>query len=444
MLKEENIFILNLKHRKDRLLFTKIKMYRAGFDLTKINFIEAVYGKKDKECIEVFNSLPVSRRKSGMCQPVNNIGALGLLKTYRNILEEAIKKDLDYVALVEDDNYFHPKLINKLRECPKLLDENDIIWVGSNQCMYLQNQVEKIKKNMDYNLGNGHIAGTFFIILSKRIYTFIYNYLKQNFKSNIYPIDVLLDLTLKNNKWRAKILYPRPIIPEIRDSDNMGPRNHIAFYNSRRMNNFEEYDCINLYDIMCNYHSCFTFEMYKEIYDKLDTFSFRLQNKKLGTCSQEITNKIFEQDKSSFHFILNGNFDIKPFIESLEKQNYNFWRISLITNSKENIDYINKSKYKNKINLLKELKDEYDRDELIMNINFKCTFTLPIILNYINVNMKNKFLMTSGYKENDTHHLKNFEINDNLLIITRGKINFTKNELSGFDINHSRIPIIKR
>ena len=444
MLKEENIYILNLKHRKDRLLFTKIKMYRAGFDLTKINFIEAVYGKKDKECIEVFNSLPVSRRKSGMCQPVNNIGALGLLKTYRNILEEAIKKDLDYVALVEDDNYFHPKLINKLRECPKLLDENDIIWVGSNQCMYLQNQVEKIKKNMDYNLGNGHIAGTFFIILSKRIYTFIYNYLKQNFKSNIYPIDVLLDLTLKNNKWRAKILYPRPIIPEIRDSDNMGPRNHIAFYNSRRMNNFEEYDCINLYDIMCNYHSCFTFEMYKEIYDKLDTFSFRLQNKKLGTCSQEITNKIFEQDKSSFHFILNGNFDIKPFIESLEKQNYNFWRISLITNSKENIDYINKSKYKNKINLLKELKDEYDRDELIMNINFKCTFTLPIILNYINVNMKNKFLMTSGYKENDTHHLKNFEINDNLLIITRGKINFTKNELSGFDINHSRIPIIKR
>ena len=444
MLKEENIYILNLKHRKDRLLFTKIKMYRAGFDLSKINFIEAVYGKKDKECIEVFNSLPVSRRKSGMCQPVNNIGALGLLKTYRNILEDAINKDLDYVALVEDDNYYHPKLLNKLRECTKFLDENDILWVGSNQCMYLPNQVEKIKRNMNYNLGNGHIAGTFFIILSKRMYTFIYNYLRQNFKSNIYPIDVLLDLTLKNNKWKALILYPRPVIPEIRDSDNMGPRNHIAFYNSRRMNNFEEYDCINLYDIISNYHSCFTFEMYKEIYDNLDTNSFRLQNKKLGRCSQKITNKIFEQDKCSFHFILNGDFDIKPFIESLEKQNYNFWRISLITNSKENIDYVNKSKYKNKINLLKELKDEYDKDELILIIKNKCTFTLPIILNYINMNMKNKFLMTSGYKENDKHYLKNFEINDKLLIIARGKINFTKDELKGFDINHSRIPIIQR
>ena len=443
MLKEDNIYILNLEHRKDRLLFTKIKMYRAGFNLNKINFIKAVYGKKDNECINVFNNLPVKRRRGGMCQPVNNIGALGLLKTYRNILEDAINKNLEYVALVEDDNYFHPKLINKLRECTNYLDKNDILWVGSNQCMYLPEQIKKIKENKDYNLGNGHIAGTFFIILSKRMYTFIYNYLKQNFASNIYPIDVLLDLTLKQNKWKALILYPRPVIPEIRDSDNMGPRNHISFYNSRQMKNFEEYDCINLYDVMCNYHSCFTFEMYKEIYDNLKTNSIRLQKTKLGKCSQDISNKIFEQNNNSFHFILNGDFDIKPFIQSLEKQNYNFWRISLITKSKENIDYFNKSKYKNKINLLSELKNEYDKDELIMNINSKCTFTLPIILNYINMNMKNKFLMTSGYKENGTHYLKNFEINDKLLIIARGKFNFTKNELQNIGINHSRIPIIE-
>ena len=101
-------------------------------------------------------------------------------------------------------------------------------------------------------------------------------------------------------------------------------------------------------------------------------------------------------------------------------------------------------KYKNKINLLSELKNDYDKDELIMNINCKCTFTLPIILNYINMNMKNKFLMTSGYKENGTHYLKNFEINDKLLIIARGKLNFTANELKGINNNHSRIPIIER
>ena len=65
--------------------------------------------------------------------------------------------------------------------------------------MYLSEQVKKIKTRQNYNLGNGHIAGTFFIMLSKRMYLFIYNYLEQNFLTNKYPIDVLLDLTLKQN-----------------------------------------------------------------------------------------------------------------------------------------------------------------------------------------------------------------------------------------------------
>ena len=63
MLEEKNIYVLNLPHRKDRLLFTKIKMYRAGFNLDKINFIKAVYAREDKECINVFNSLPLTRKR---------------------------------------------------------------------------------------------------------------------------------------------------------------------------------------------------------------------------------------------------------------------------------------------------------------------------------------------------------------------------------------------
>ena len=47
MLSEKNIYLLNLKTRPDRLLFTQIKMHRAGFDLSKINYIESVYAKED-------------------------------------------------------------------------------------------------------------------------------------------------------------------------------------------------------------------------------------------------------------------------------------------------------------------------------------------------------------------------------------------------------------
>ena len=445
MLEEKNIYILNLEHRKDRLLFTKIKMYRAGFDLNKVNFIQAVYGKKDQECINVFNSLPVTRQRGGMCQPVNNIGALGLLKTYRNILKDALSKNLDYVALVEDDNYFDMKLINKLKECPKFLASNDILWVGSNQCMYLPDQVKKITNKQNYNLGNGHIAGTFFIILSKRMYTFIYNYLQENFKTNIYPIDVLLDLTLKQHKWSALILYPRPVIPEIRDSDNMGPREHVSFYNSRRMQNYKEYDCFDLYNIMCNYHSCFTFEMYKEIYDKLETNSIRLLKTKLGKCSQEITNKIFEQNKNSFHFIIEGDFSINEFINSLVKQKYKFWRISLITELNDNIEYVNNYKYKNKIKIQKKSELFVNADEIVVYLNYKCKFTLPFILEYINTTLKKGFLLTGGYKENGTHHLKEFKMDKKLFIASRGKIKFYGKELENITNKvHSRIPLVER
>lgn len=445
MLEEKNIYILNLKHRKDRLLFTKIKMYRAGFNLNKINFIEAVYGKKDRECIDVFNSLPVVRRRGGMCQPVNNIGALGLLKTYRNILKDAISKDLEYVALVEDDNYFNLKHINKLRECTKFFDKNDIIWVGSNQCMYLPEQLNKLNKRQNFNLGKGHIAGTFFIILSKRMYTFIYNYLEQNFSSNIYPIDVLLDLTLKQNKWSALILYPRPVIPEIRDSDNMGPRDHVSFYKSRRMGDYEDYDCFDLYDKMCNYYNCFTFEMYKEIYDKLEYNSIRLIETKLGTCSLETTRFIFEQKYNSFHFIIKGDFKIDRFMESLKKQKYIFWRISLITKLDHNIEYVNNSEYKNKIKIIENSNVIVDFDEVIINLNYDCKFTLPFILKYIDTTLKKGFLLTGGYKENGVHHLKEFKNDEKLLIAARGKIKFYGKELENITNKiHSRIPLIER
>jgi hypothetical protein len=443
MLKEENIYILNLEHRKDRLLFTKIKMYRAGFDLEKINFIKAVYGKKDSECVQVFNSLPIERRKSGMCQPINNIGALGLLKTYRNILKDAKEKDLDYVALVEDDNYFHPKLIERLKESVKFFDKNDVIWVGSNQCMYLPEQIKKINSKQNYNLGNGHIAGTFFIMLSKRMYLFIYNYLEKNFRSNIYPIDVLLDIILKKNNWSALILYPRPVIPEIRDSDNMGPRNHIMFYNSRQMKNFEEYDYINLYEIFCNYYDNFTFEMYKEIYDKLETDSIRLLKNKLGNCPLDITYKIFEQNNNTFHFIIEGNFSINEFIESLEKQNYKFWRITFITTSKNNIDYINNSIYKNKIKLINNKEElNFDNDEVLTYLNYKCKFTLPIILQYINNTLKNNVYLTGGYKENGNHNLKDFKYDSKLIIFGKGKYIFSEDELN--KKFHSRLPLLQR
>ena len=183
--------------------------------------------------------------------------------------------------------------------------------------------------------------------------------------------------------------------------------------------------------------------MYKEIYNKLETDSIRLLKKKLGSCPLKVTYKIFEQNNNTFHFIIEGNFSIHEFIESLEKQKYNFWRITLITTSENNIKYVNNSIYKNKIKLINNKeKLDFDNDEILTYLNYKCKFTLPIILQYLNNTFKDNIYLTGGYKEGKNHNLKDFKYDSKLVIFGRGKYNFSKDELNkNF---HSRLPLLNR
>ena len=57
-------------------------MHRVGFDVSKINFITAVYGKKDKDCLEIYKRIRKLPREKGLHQPINSPGAAGILKTY--------------------------------------------------------------------------------------------------------------------------------------------------------------------------------------------------------------------------------------------------------------------------------------------------------------------------------------------------------------------------
>ena len=398
MLSENNIYILNLKKRSDRLLFTKIKMHRAGFDIDKVNIISSVNGKKDLECIKLFKEIKKLPQKKGLRQPINSVGAIGLLKTYLNIFKDAIKKNLDYVAMVEDDNYFNTETILKIRNSVSLLDKNDIIWVGSNQCFYSKEQLEKISKNQDYLLKNIPIAGTFFIIFSKKMYTYIYNYLTKNFNDNIYPIDVLLGFILKRTKMKAIVLYPRPVIPEVRDSDNMGPRDHIRFYHSRKMHNFKNYDCFDLYDIVMKNYKNFNFESYKIIYDKLNYYSIRMNNPVIGTLSVMNSRKILESNFKTFNIIISDTY----LIDSVISQNYLYWRISLKGIKKSNLAEKIVSKYDMKIS------DEIiiDDDEYVIELKEKLSHNMNLNELNKNIDFNIKFNVYLGKEYNISKDLE--------------------------------------
>ena len=385
MLSEKNIYILNLKTRPDRLLFTKIKMHRVGFDMDKVNVVSSVNGRKDIECIKLFKEIKKLPRKRGLHQPINSLGALGILKTYLNIFKDAIDKNLDYIAMIEDDNYFHSEMILKIRKSISLLYKNDIIWVGSNQCFYNKKQIIKIKNNMNYQLNNSAIAGAFFIIFSKRMYQYIYNYLSKNFSKNIYPIDVLLDLILKKTQMKAVVLYPRPIIPEVRDSDNMGPRDHLRFYHSRKMHGFNNYDCFDLYDIVMNNYKSFNFEMYKSFYDKLKYYSIRMNNPIIGTLSVINSRRILESNFKTFNIIICTslllNSAINSAINSIISQDYLYWRITLKDIKKSNLSTEIVSEYNMKISE----KFNVDDDEYVIELKEKLSHNM--LLSRINKNL---------------------------------------------------------
>jgi len=406
MLSEKNIYILNLKTRPDRLLFTKIKMHRVGFDMNKVNIVSSVNGRKDIECIKLFKEIKKIPRKRGLRQPINSLGALGLLKTYLNIFKDAIDKNLDYIAMIEDDNYFHSEMILKIRKSVSLLDKNDIIWVGSNQCFYSKEQLYKINNNLNYQLNNNAIAGTFFIIFSKRMYRYIYNYLSKNFSKNIYPIDVLLDLILKKTQMKAIVLYPRPVIPEVRDSDNMGPRDHLRFYHSRKMHGFNNYDCFDLYNIVMNNFQSFNFEMYKSIYDKLKYYSIRLNNPIIGTLSVINSRRILESNYKTFNIIicdsLNLNSILKSAINSIISQDYLYWRITLKDIKKSTLPNEIVSEYNFKISD----KFSIDDDEYVIELKEKLSHDMLLSRINKNLDFEPKLNISLGLEYNNKENLE--------------------------------------
>ena len=121
----------------------------------------------------------------------------------------------------------------------------------------------------------------------------------------------------------------------------MGPRSHIPFYNSRGLQNFKDFDCFDLYDLAMNHYMSFTFEEYKEIYDKLRTYSVRLNKPTIGKLSVKNTQRFLESNYRSFHFIVSGN-NPERTMQSIFKQDYLYWRVTYIEGKYENEQFKDK------------------------------------------------------------------------------------------------------
>lgn len=109
-----NIFVINLKRREDRLLFLKFKLEKIN--LNNYEIVEAVDGV-DTEITKMYTTYrekhllyaknPKFNCKLNQNYPVNSVGAFGLLMTYKKILDNIPLDNSSNVMIFEDDIMFH-------------------------------------------------------------------------------------------------------------------------------------------------------------------------------------------------------------------------------------------------------------------------------------------------------------------------------------------------
>lgn len=108
-MKIDKIFIINLKHRKDRKIHIIKELYRVG--ASNYEFFNAVQPKSEKDIIEwnpkYIDPIPGWFLKTGKNHLKYRLGALGCLKSHYEIMKICKQRNYDNVLILEDDTEFN-------------------------------------------------------------------------------------------------------------------------------------------------------------------------------------------------------------------------------------------------------------------------------------------------------------------------------------------------
>lgn len=207
-----NVFLINLVQSKERLEFMKFKLKNIQLS---VRLVHAVNG------YELKNNILSSKNKS--------LGSYGLLLTYEKILRYALENNLSEILILEDDIYFHKDFNNLFKQYNNLMEDKDIIYLGTSQTEF-----QNSENLFNYDMNEKYYSyGTYAIILKKKIISLLYHSLRNK---NL-DIDILINHLFRKHQFELNtlIFYPPLVIPEVRDSLNMGTRVLNDFLMKRRL-----------------------------------------------------------------------------------------------------------------------------------------------------------------------------------------------------------------
>lgn len=238
----EQIYIINLARRNDRRKLIEYKLQKIN--VINYKFFEAIDGY-DKSFNNIYDL--ISTKKI-----FNSRGAFGLIMTYINLLEDAYRCGYEKILILEDDVSFHKEYLLLIEKFKNIIenDEYDIIWLGANQVnlsMIQEINLEKTSTYLPINGQTNYTYGTFSIVINKNTINRLLEIINYRNILQLKPIDILLNELIRKKIITGIVCVPYIFMPDVSDSDNMGPRNQLIFLKNRRYN-IHDYDYLSIND----------------------------------------------------------------------------------------------------------------------------------------------------------------------------------------------------
>lgn len=138
---------------------------------------------------------------------------------------------------MEDDIYFHKKINDYQNTIWQLKSKYDIVYLGANQPTWKN---VKHKKGHYIVTKDNVIYGTYCMLLNNKAIKYIKKYIGKfmdPFPPDQMSIDTLIYKKLVcTNILKACCIYPNIVLPEVRESDNIGARSFRKMAEPRKWN----------------------------------------------------------------------------------------------------------------------------------------------------------------------------------------------------------------
>lgn len=225
------IHVINLKRRPDKLDLMKFKLDKLGI---KYNVFEAIDGL-DRKYMELCDQI--------LEKNTNNLtkGSIGLLLTYHKLLQEVITHNYPNVLFLEDDCNFIKDFDNNTSKIQQIKcnSECDVIYLGANQIFFDRDQQHQMLNGF-YTLSTHPMAktfGTYAIAFNLEFCHKLFKSLNTDLMSefhNLKPIDVYIHQFCNTHSIKTIIMFPFLVMPDVTDSDINTGRDQKSFCLARK------------------------------------------------------------------------------------------------------------------------------------------------------------------------------------------------------------------